>query len=159
MSDRINVNTVLSWHKDRSRKIKPISDIASLLNNSRSDFLAALRAYVDYAISETGNHEDYQIHHCQHLVEDNSPFSSLLKDAYRFSFGDEKFDQDAMSIDVLSMFVEDQDDDNLIERFVWHFLIALRGSDMRDEPSDLHENFEDIISEQFIVLINQLREE
>jgi hypothetical protein len=157
MTAIINSDVIFEWSRDYTRKIKPVSDIGLMLKNSRSDFLATLRAYIDYAIRETGNHEDHQIHSCGCLLDETSPFHHLLEDVYRSEIGGDDFDNEQLSVDDLSSFIQTQNDD-LIESYAWHYLIALRGVEPRDEPFDLHENFDDIISEQFLVLINKLRE-
>jgi hypothetical protein len=157
MTAIINSDVIFDWSRDYSRKIKPVSDIGLMLKNSRAEFLATLRAYIDYAIRETGNHEDYQIHSCGCLLDETGPFHHLLGDVYRSEIGGDDFENEQLSVDDLSSFIQTQND-NLIESYTWHYLIALRGVEPRDEPFDLHENFDDIISEQFVVVINNLRE-
>lgn len=157
MKEVINLDTINEWLKDGGvRRIKPISDAGLLLNNNRSDLLLSLIHYIHYAIVQLGRHVDYPAHACRDFFSEDSPLRFYAEEAYKDFYEIDVYDENFNDVDVLSDYIRKQDD-YVIEQFIWYYLRALCLLDMTDPPDEFNENFDEIIAEQIIVLINSLR--
>lgn len=157
MKKAINFDTINEWQKEGSvRRITPISDISLLLNNNRNDLLLSLIVYTNYAIIQLNRNVDFPIHACSNFFSEESPLRFYAEEAYKNNYEAEEYDEDFYDVDILADYIRTQDD-VVIEQFIWYYLRALCGLEMTDPPEDFSENFDEIIAEQFIVLINSLR--
>ena len=157
MREIINFDTISQWQKDGfERRITPISDVGFLLKNNRSDLLLSLIVYINYAIAQLGRRVDFPRDACREFFKEESPLRYYAEEAYKHNCELDEYDEDFSDVDVLADYIRTQDD-YVIEQFIWYYLRALSGSEMTDPPEDFSENFDEIIAEQFIVLINSLR--
>lgn len=158
MKEVINFDTINEWQKEGfTRRITPVSDIVFLLrNNNRNDLLLSLMVYIHYAIVQLGRKVDFPRDACREFFNEDSPLRFYAEEAYKTNCEVEVYDEDFCDVDILADYIRTQDD-YLIEQFIWYYLRALCRLDMSDPPEEFADYFEEIIAEQFIVLINSLR--
>lgn len=157
VSAKITSKTILEWRKDGYiRRITPVADIVAMITNSRSDFLDVLVDYIDFVLNQY-NYKNYFKDACAFMLNEDGPYRLYLEDIHFYFFPDDEFNVGDLTVGHLIGYMLKQDN-FLIEQFTWHFLIALRGLDPREPPFDFSDYFEQTIAEQFVVLINQLRE-
>jgi hypothetical protein len=157
MYDLINTKTISEWKKDGYiRRITPVADIIAMLKNTRSNFLDTLVSYIDFVLVQY-RYRNYIQDACEFMLDVNGPYRAFLEDVHYYYFPDDEYSSEVLEIGHLIGYIESQDE-FMIEQFIWRFLIALRGLKPRDPPLDYADYFEQVVSEQFVVLINKLRE-
>ena len=157
MKEIINFDTISQWQNDGFvRRITPVSDSLLILNNNRSDLLLTLIIYINYAIIQFGCHVDFPRDACRNFFDEESPLRFYAEEAYKRNYDVDIYDESFSDVDVLADFIRTQDD-YLIEKFIWYYLRALCRLDMTEPPEEYFEYFDEIVAEQFIVLINSLR--
>jgi hypothetical protein len=158
MSELINYDTISEWKKKGfSRKISPVYDALSILkNDNRNDLLLTLIVYIDYSIVQLGGNIDFPNRSCRRFFNEESPLRYYAEEAYKKNNEVDVYDEEFDDVDVLADYIRTQDD-YTIEQFIWYYLMALCGKDFVDPPEEFFENFDELVAEQLIVLINQLR--
>lgn len=157
MKEVINFDTICKWQTDGFiRRITPVSDSLLILNNNRSDLLLTLIVYINYAIVQFECHVDFPRDACRNFFDEESPLRFYVEEAYKRNYDVDIYDESFGDVDVLADYIRTQDD-YVIEKFIWYYLRALCGSDMTDPHEEYFEYFDEIVAEQFIVLINSLR--
>ena len=157
MKEVINFDTISKWQRDGFiRRITPVSDSVLILNNNRSDLLLTLIVYIDYAIVQLGCHIDFPRDACRNFFDEESPLRFHAEEAYKINHDVDIYDENFGDVDILADYIRTQDD-YVIEQFIWYYLRALCRLDMTDPPDEYSERFDEIVAEQFIVLINGLR--